>query len=222
MCSPGYYADRGSAEGNKCVRNCNQSGGFPFRDDNVRQCVAVCTAGYADKLAESCVFNCTPPLYLNNSVPTELTCIGHCGSPYFAFNNSDSGICLITCPDEPPQFGDVLDGYRLCVEVCQMGTYGDQTDGSVRWCVAHCPNHTFAQNDTLRRCVTRCSDGTYGREADWACVAATDCPENYTGDPTTNMCVQVCPISAGTFADNISKLCISRCPVAGSVIYYAD
>lgn len=51
VCSPGYYADRGSVDGNKCVRNCNQSGGYPFRDDNNRQCVAICTAGYADKLA---------------------------------------------------------------------------------------------------------------------------------------------------------------------------
>lgn len=155
-------------------------------------------------------------------MPTELTCTGHCTSPYFAYNNTDSGICLTVCPEEPALFGDVVDGYRLCVEVCQMGTYGDQTTGSLRYCTAHCPNNTFAQNDTLRRCVTRCSDGTYGREADWTCVAPTDCPENYTGDSTTNMCVLTCPISAGTFADNISKLCVSRCPANGSLIYYAD
>ena len=100
VCSPGYWADRGSVDGNKCVKRCNQTAAYPFRDNNVRQCVSVCSsgAGYADKIAEACVYNCTPPLYLNNSVAAELTCIGHCASPYFAYNNTDSGICLLTCP----------------------------------------------------------------------------------------------------------------------------
>lgn len=72
LCSPGYYADRGSVDGNKCVRDCNQTGGYPFRDDGVRMCVAICSpgAGYADKTAQSCVFNCTPPLYLYDAVPS--------------------------------------------------------------------------------------------------------------------------------------------------------
>lgn len=208
VCSPGYYADRGSVYGNKCVKNCNQTGGYPLRDDHIRQCVSICTAGYADQLAESCVFNCTPPLYLNNSVSTELTCVGHCTAPYFAYNNSDSGICILICPEQPPFFGDIVNTHRVCVEVCQIGTFGDQTDGSLRECVPHCPNGTFAQNDTLRRCVKRCSDDTYGRVTDWTCVDALDCPPNFTGDPRTNMCVDWCPPSAGTFADNISKLCV--------------
>ena len=211
--------------GNKCVKNCNQTGGYPFRDDNLRQCVAVCSpgAGYADPLAQSCVFNCTPPLYLNNSVPTVLTCVGYCASPYFAYNNSDSGICVLTCPEEPPMFGDLVLGHRICVEVCQMGTYGDQTAGSFRWCVSGCNPNTFAQNDTLRRCVTRCSNGTFGRTGDWTCVNEYQCPVNYTGDFTTNMCVNWCPVSAGTFADNISKLCVEKCPIASNgTYYYAD
>ena len=165
VCSPGYYADRGSIDGNKCVKDCNSTAGYPFRDDNVRQCVSVCTdgAGYADQLAWSCVFKCTPPLYLDDSLPADLKCVGYCTSPDFAYNNTDSGICVVTCPDEPPMFGDIVDGYRICVEVCQVGFFGDQTSGSVRWCVANCPNGTFAQNDTLRRCVTRCNGTTYGR-----------------------------------------------------------
>ena len=172
VCSPGYYADKGTSTGNKCVKNCNQTGGYPFRDDNLRQCVDVCSpgAGYADPLAQSCVFNCTPPLYLNDSVPTELTCVGYCASPYFAYNNSDSGICVLTCPEEPPMFGDFVLGHRICVDVCQVNSYGDQTAGSFRWCVPNCPANTFAQNDTLRRCVTRCNTSTYGRAADWTCV----------------------------------------------------
>ena len=117
VCSRGYYADRGSVDGNKCVIDCNTTGGYPFKDDNLRQCVSVCSpgAGYADKLAASCVFNCTPPLYLDDSDTNNLVCTGYCPSPYFAYNNSDSGICVIACPEEPPMFGDVVDGYRICV-----------------------------------------------------------------------------------------------------------
>ncbi len=110
LCTLGLYADKGSQYGNKCVYNCNQTGGYPFRDDNTRQCVSICTSGYADPLAQSCVYNCTPPLYLNSSVGTQLTCVYGCASPYFAYNNSDSGICLLTCPEDPPLFGDMVDG----------------------------------------------------------------------------------------------------------------
>jgi hypothetical protein len=100
VCPPGYFADRGSKFGNKCVFDCNQTGGYPFRDSNIRQCVSVCSAGagYADPLAQSCVYNCTPPLYLNNSASSELTCVTNCAGNYFAYNNTDSGICLLTCP----------------------------------------------------------------------------------------------------------------------------
>lgn len=117
VCPPGYYADKGSKFGNKCVFDCNQTGGFPFRDSNIRQCVSVCSsgAGYADPLAQSCVYNCTPPLYLNNSVSAELTCVTSCAANYFAYNNTDSGICVLTCPEEPPLFGDVVGGVRICV-----------------------------------------------------------------------------------------------------------
>ena len=66
-------------------------------------------------MAQSCAYNCTPPLYLNDSVSTELTCVSSCASPYFAYNNTDSGICLLTCPDYPPLFGDVVNGVRICV-----------------------------------------------------------------------------------------------------------
>ena len=34
VCSPGYYADRGSS--NKCVSRCNQSAAYPYKDDNIR------------------------------------------------------------------------------------------------------------------------------------------------------------------------------------------
>ena len=120
-------------------------------------------------------------------------------------------------------FGDVVDGYRICVEVCQVGYFGDQTAGSLRYCVQNCPANTFAQNDTLRRCVTRCNLTTYGRSTDWTCVNQQACPDAFTGDPTTNMCVDWCPQSAGTFADNISKLCVEKCPIANNGTYfYAD
>lgn len=105
-----------------------------------------------------------------------------------------------------------------------MGYYGDQTSGSYRWCVPNCPNNTFAQNDTLRRCVTVCNTTTYGRSTDWTCVLPADCPATYVGDPTTNLCTNLCPAANGTFADNVSKLCVSKCPITtnGTMYYYAD
>ena len=53
-------------------------------------------------------------------------------------------------------------------------------------------------------------------------MIATNCPDTYTGDLTTNLCVNFCPSANGTFADNISKMCVSRCPVNGTTLYYAD
>jgi hypothetical protein len=70
--------------------------------------------------------------------------------------------------------------------------------------------------------VTRCNASTYGRTTDWTCVDPLNCPANYTGDPTTNLCVNWCPPSNGTFSDNNSKLCVSKCPNVTGTLYYAD
>jgi hypothetical protein len=116
VCSPGLFADKGSS--NKCVTRCNQTGGYPYRDSDLRQCVSVCSNGYADPIAQSCVFNCTPGLYLNGSDQSNQTykiCSYNCTSPYFAYNNTDSGICVQTCPEEPILFGDTVGGLRICV-----------------------------------------------------------------------------------------------------------
>ena len=193
------------------MASCNQTGGYPYRDESIRKCVSVCTIGYADPLAQSCVFNCTPGLYLNGSDSSNQTykkCTENCTSPYFAYNNTDTGICIEICPVVPPYFGDTVGGLRICVEVCSVGSYGDQMNNSYRHCVSQCPNTTFAQNDTLRRCVTRCNVSTYGRVTDWTCVDPQNCPPQYTGDPSTNLCVTLCPALNGTFSDNISKLCV--------------
>lgn len=128
----------------------------------------------------------------------------------------------MTCPNNPPLFGDVVNGLRVCVEVCQVGKFGDQVNTSYRHCISQCQNGTFAQNDSSRLCVIRCNISTYGRTTDWTCVNPLNCPDNYTGDPTTNLCVSWCPPSNGTFADNISKLCVSKCPTVNGTIYYAD
>ncbi len=95
-------------------------------------------------------------------------------------------------------------------------------NSSYRHCVSQCPNKTFAQNDTLRRCVTRCNGTTYGRQIDWTCVDPQNCPPQYTGDPSTNLCVTLCPALNGTFSDNISKLCVDRCPIQNGTVYYAQ
>jgi hypothetical protein len=162
--------------------------------------VSICTLGYSDATSQNCVFSCTPGFYLSGVDQTNQTlkiCVTTCTAPYFAYNNSDSGICLKTCPNYPPTFGDVVEGIRICVSICQSGYFGDQTNStgnnygtytedSFRKCVPRCAANTFAQNDTLRRCVTRCNSTTFGRKTDWTCVIALECPDHYTGDLTTN------------------------------------
>jgi hypothetical protein len=98
----------------------------------------------------------------------------------------------------------VVSGVRICVSVCRSGYFGDQTNStnnnygtytedSFRKCVARCAAGTFAQDDNSRRCVNRCNSTTFGRVTDWTCVKALDCPPNFTGDLTTNLCVDWCP-----------------------------
>ena len=117
-------------------------------------------------------------------------------------------------------FGDVIGVQRLCVSVCQTNTFGDQAPLNERLCVPTCPTGWFAQNDALRRCVTRCNSTTYGYNL--VCLAPTSCPINWVGDPSTNLCVSICPVSEGTFSDFNSKLCVKQCPILSGVKYFAD
>ena len=126
------------------------------------------------------------------------------------------------CPEDPILFGDFwTNGTRLCVSVCQTGKYGDQIPLGDRNCKTPCPDGWFAQNDALRRCVTRCNSTTYGYLK--VCLAPASCTGYMVGDPSTNLCVDTCPVTQGTYADlTVTKTCVSVCPIVGDVIYFAD
>ena len=118
-------------------------------------------------------------------------------------------------------FGDIVGGKRLCVDVCQTDKFGDQDPAGGRLCRNPCPLGWFAQDDTLRRCVTRCNSTTYGYNL--VCKLPANCPVDWVGDSSTNLCVSICPISQGTFSDLAStRLCVKQCPILSSVKYFAD
>lgn len=215
-----WYADVGS--GNDCVPTCNYSDLYPFADNTTKKCVDQCpgTEYFADSTLHKCVLNCTPGTYAYSGTANH-TCVTHCPSPYYGDNSTGTGICVTACPAQPVMFGDPNDASgRVCVYVCTMGSYGDETGN--RECVPNCPTIYFAQNDTNRRCVTRCGANTYGMNH--FCYTALNCPSGF-GDDTTNLCVSPCPDLNVTFGDSISKMCVKTCPnVTGAspMIYFAD
>lgn len=217
------YADVDS--GNKCVSVCNQTGSTPFRDPTTKKCVNICPLDkklFADTTAKSCVYNCTPGTYAYDNAPTDTnkTCVDICPGLFFADNSTGYGVCVLRCPEDPILFGDVVAGKRLCVAVCQTGMFGDQDPVGGRLCRNPCPSGWFAQNDALRRCVVRCNSTTYGYNL--VCEPPANCPTNWVGDPSTNLCTSLCPVSQGTFSDFNSKLCVKQCPIISNVKYFAD
>lgn len=182
------YADVDS--GNKCVTECNQTGATRFRDPTTKTCVSACPVDkqlFADTTAKSCVYNCTPGTYAYSHVPANKRCMTACLPPYFADNSTGYGVCITRCPEDPILFGDVRGVDRLCVPVCQANFFGDQDPANGRLCVNPCPSGWFAQDDSLRRCVKRCNSTTYGHNL--VCRLPSNCPPNWVGDPSKNLCV---------------------------------
>jgi hypothetical protein len=163
--------------------------------------------------------NCTPGSYADSSIANK-TCKLICPSDYFADNSTGYGVCVQTCPEDPPLFGDVIGVNRLCVSICQTSKFGDQSPGSRRFCGGTCPTNWFAQDDSLRRCVTRCNSTTYGYLK--VCYFPQNCPVGWVGDPSTSLCTNLCPASLGLFKDKVSShLCVSLCPTL-ALRYFAD
>ncbi len=109
------YADVGSLR--TCVGTCNSTGGYPFRDESTKKCVNFCPDDpylFADSVLGSCVYNCTPGYYADSSVANK-TCVINCYSPQYGDNSTGYGKCVSRCPDEPPLFGEIVSGLRMCV-----------------------------------------------------------------------------------------------------------
>lgn len=136
---------------------------------------------------------------------------------------------MTTCPASQNTFADPLT--NLCVRICPVDYY---VDTNTRYCVhgIDCSNNTYGDPVTqfcveaklcslalfvdanLGLCVLRCS--TWGNPETGFCEA--DCPIEYFKDPSTNLCVETCPINPSTFADPLSRTCLGLCPVG----YLAD
>lgn len=158
----GLYADVYSSR--SCVPNCNISDSTPWADDSTRQCVSDCNDTVISYLADNstwkCVYNCTSP-YVADFTTVAPKCVMTCPSGWFADSSVVNGpICVQKCSSNPPQFGDKYNNLNLCVSVCAMGTYGDETGN--RLCSTTCPSPYYRQNDTLRRCVLKCNSSSYG------------------------------------------------------------
>ena len=131
-------------------------------------------------------------------------------------------MCVTRCPENPPLFGDEVDGFRICVDVCSGDNFGDQDPLGDRDCVPTCPDGYYAQADDLRRCVLRCNTTTFAR-SDKVCVTEENCFVGEVGDPYTQECTTWCSEEQGLFADDIqSNLCVEKCPINDSVLYFAD
>lgn len=162
----GLYADVGS--NNTCVARCNQSVSTKYREFSQRECVATCPDDpytFSDIDAEACVYNCSIGLYRDDlSNPANKRCVDICVSPNWGDNSTGYGQCVARCPENPPLFGDVINGFRICVDVCQVNSFGDQSPSGNRKCLPRCPAGYFAQDDDLRRCVLRCNSTTFGTD----------------------------------------------------------
>lgn len=176
---------------------------------------------YSDPEEGSCVYNCSLGRYRDSTNPADKVCVRNCVAPNWGANTTGYGICRRACPSNPPLFGDVVNGYRVCIEVCSDGLFGDQSPTGYRECIPTCPSGWFAQEDELRRCVLRCNSTTYGSNR--VCVLPEDCPGTEVGDPYTGLCTDWCSEEKGLFADNIvSDLCVEHCPINNSILYFAD
>lgn len=200
----GLYADVSSTR--TCVTACNNlTGTTPWADDSTRTCVADCNNTIGTYLADNstwkCVYDC-PLTHVADFTTAAPKCVVTCPAGWFADDSRVTyRVCVQKCPSNPPQFGDTYLGRNLCVDVCAPGTFGDETGN--RLCRSTCPTPYYAQNDGLRRCVRVCNESSFGYQETCTYHAVTcefsykrvcyesptQCPTNWFGDNSTNLCV---------------------------------
>jgi hypothetical protein len=188
--------------------HCPTSPSMTFGDNVTRSCLSNCTNGtFGDPVSRSCLTQCQ-----NVSVTGTST--------YYSDISTGQYLCVVVCPILPALFG--LNATNTCVSQCPAPLYGDQTGN--RTCLAVCPligsTVYFAQN-LSRICVTVCVNGTWGYTAYQECVESPfDCNTQWA-DNSTNLCVDTCPATAGTFADPTSGFCVPFCPNSPNK-YFSD
>jgi len=131
-----------------------------------------------------------------------MTCVAECPSDpdFYAYNHATKGpLCILYCPSLYFRHTPT----RECLTACPGPTYF--RDLTTMRCVLDCPAYYFAQS-TGQICVVNCSiNNQYGYNR----VCYSVCPNNTNADPTTNLCVEVCPF--GYFAEN--GVCSTTCTV---------
>lgn len=169
-------------------------------------------------------------MFYGDSSTGRPACVISCSALPRQFGRNDTNLCVKECPDF--QYGDQT-GNRSCVPVCPniagVTWFSQLTE---RICVVVCEDGTWGNyfNSTGPHCETvgtDCKPGQFGDNSTHLCVDL--CPEsmNYFGDPSTRLCTDRCPylnvsifnatasinLTAGRlFADYKTRLCVYTCP----------
>lgn len=178
---------------------CPVSPSMTFGENDTRTCTASCrqspTVQYADPVSQTCVDQC-------QSLATR----------WYGDLSTGSPKCVIICPTVPRTFGE--NSTNLCVTLCPLGTFGDQTAN--RSCLTNCPTVSgtlYFSQDSERICVTVCKNDTWGNIHTQHCeILPTSCPAGEYADNSTHLCVSLCPESMNYFADPTTKYCVPKCP----------
>lgn len=149
-------------------------------------------------------------------------CVSECPQPLYG-DQTGNRTCLAVCPLINTVVHFAQNTSRICVTVCETGTWGYK---SSRECV-EVPTSCQTQwaDNTTNLCVTTCpvSADTFGDPTTKFCVSL--CPNTYFADYSTRLCVQTCPANVeeqGLFGNNQTRICEEVCSPQGGVLTYAD
>jgi hypothetical protein len=164
-----------------------------------KQCLSVCPAGYyGDAYTTAgqgvCDTNC-PTGYFGD--PTINLCVARCPYRYYGIPTGDR-LCAMVCPYG--YYGINQTSNRLCVLTCDSGYWADNYTSMCYNVKTQCSNGTYADKQ-LKYCVIgqSCTPGTYADPLTMGCEA--NCTNTTMfGDPSTNLCVNLCPSSPDYFS----------------------
>ena len=123
-----------------------------------------------------------------------------CPVNYKGDDSTGRRICVLTCPDIPDRYADLV--LRICVDMCNSSMYGDPT---TRNCVGvgQCPAPDYFSYQTTRRCVKTCPYGYFADNTTGVrkCQPSSSLCTTGFGDPFLRYCKPICtgPTPVDTF-----------------------
>jgi hypothetical protein len=190
-----------------CVLGC-PDGEFAHNVSGTPLCVLGCTqsSGLFGNIANNrCQAQCPQPWY--GDVTGNRTCVSKCPWPYYASNCSMSGSTI------------VLSGDRVCRTDCSSCGWADNSSQTCAWNSSGCMNYTYAHENN-HKCVVAAQCVGFADPLSRNCMSP--CFQNtsliYFGDPSTKMCVLICPESPNSYGDNATQTCAVTC----SGVYVRD